>query len=402
MQVTSPRCDVDFWNLEGLAPREDLKGKGKLEILAVEGGLENVKRVRVLFDPKERKESILVMRPEWDVVQEVKAESKFARNVLVFRGSDSTFNANLDFVDMATLEGSVYLLNKRHSSIHQLNMVNGKLQPIRSWQIEPKYIEDNSKIEVSSRNRQLTAYIGPCRNGVFLIVTLGASVQMRVLPITVPEGVPLPGRELSFCVDVISHTLIIADTLLHRILEVDCETGVAKVICGTGERGETRKETNPTQAKLDLPRSVAVYRPAKFVDLGKLDNLSRTVLDFSDDGWYPRIIFIADSGNYSVKKLVELNSVVAERLSLPREPVLHNFVGSGEKQKGDLRLPENKAKKNLRNYPILKPFHVYVSELGDLFVICPSSAYLILLRPATASADRAIHEVGSYEQVSST
>jgi hypothetical protein len=188
----------------------------------------------------------------------------------------------------------------------------------------------------------------------------------------------------------------------HRILEVVCDTGTTRVICGTGERGETKKQSVATLAKLDLPRSVALYRPGKFVDMGKLAEPWRTFLDFSENERHPRLIFIADSGNYSVKKLIELNPVVARELSLPREPLVYNFIGSGEKQKGDLRPAESKAKKNLNNYSILKPFNVYISELGDLFVVCPSSAFLMLLRPATASADRAINEVGSYEEVEKT
>lgn len=407
MQLTSPRYDVDFWNLDGLAPREDLQGKGELKILAVDGGLEEVRRVRVLYDPKEYKESILILRPNWGVVQEINplqdpSESKHARTVLVFRDPHSNVTNTLDVVDFATFAGSVYLLNRRHQSIHQLNMVNGRLQPIRSWQIDSEYILDKSEIEVSSQSGQIMAYIGPCRDGVFLVLKLSTSLQMKILKLKVPEGVAAPGKALSFCVDELTHSLIVADTMQHRILEVDCDTGNARIICGTGERGETKKQSIATLSRLNLPRSVALYRPGKFVDKGKLADRSRTFLDFSEDKAHPRIIFIADSGNYLVKKLVELNSVVARELSLPREPLVYNFVGSGEKQKGDLRPAESKAKKNLNSYSILKPFNVYVSELGDLFVVCPSSAFLMLLRPATASADRAINEVGSYEEVQST
>src|SRR5690348_4646380 len=130
MQLTSPRYDVDFWNLDGLAPREDLQGKGELKILAVDGGVEEVRRVRVLYDPKEYKESILILRPNWGVVQEINPlqdspESKYAKTVLVFRDPHSNVTNNLDVVDFATFAGSVYLLNRRHQSIHQLNMVNG-------------------------------------------------------------------------------------------------------------------------------------------------------------------------------------------------------------------------------------------------------------------------------------
>lgn len=397
MEKIWPRYDIDFWNLDGLTLREQFEGKGEMKILPVEGGLEAVKRVRVLYDSKSNKQSILILRSEWGVVQELNPDSKSVRPVLIFKDKDFSEAANLDVVDMATFGGGVYLLNKRHNRIHHLNMVKGKLQPAGSWQIDSDYILEISQIEVASHNGQLMAYVGPCRNGVFLVIKLSTPIQMNVLEIKLPEKMGSLGRELSFCVDELNYSLVVADIMHHRIVEVDCDSGIAKIICGTGEKGNSQKEEIGKLARLDLPRSVAIYRPGKYVTTGKLSEQSRTFLDLSANGRKPRIIFIADSGNYSIKKLVELSFPVADLLSLPAEPILYNFIGSGKKQKGDLRPLEHKSRNDLRNYSILKPFDLFVSELGELFIICPSSMFLILLRPATASADRAVKEVGSYE-----
>ena len=200
------------------------------------------------------------------------------------------------------------------------------------------------------------------------------------------------GSEISICCDDVNESLIITDTQNHRIVEADCKTGIAKVICGTGHLEKhknvvvSKDGLAPHRVTLNSPRAVAIYRPSKLISSGYLSKASREILKSDATGVRPRTLIISDSGNHRILKLIELPKTYLLSASSMQRKVF-TLLGGGNHPIEMF----NFLKENLNNYKIDEPVGLTISARGELLIWKRNVPILTLLRPVTAVADLNIY-----------
>lgn len=194
------------------------------------------------------------------------------------------------------------------------------------------------------------------------------------------------GASVGLAADLANRSVIVADTSRHQIVEVEIQTGKSRVLAGTGQAGLATEGTDPEEAKLNCPSVVALYRPKEVISAELLSRASCELLKRDATGVRPRTLLIGDSGNFSVKKLIELPKS-------PLETRLNGFRGiftllgpacapSGEPcpQPPELGAP-------------LDAGPIAVSSTGAVIMAIRSSQNLLLLQPATAKTSLTIESV---------
>jgi len=377
------RSDLDCWNLDGLEFFRKPTSKGSIQVTNIKEDISGLNRMEILSKADQFGVTIvLCLRSKSRVIQrvEIRRDSNKISN-------NHTWETNTQFVDMAIDEDRLFGLI-RHNDKHYIKMY--RVIPDRllsqqdwEWSIGPHYLTELSRIRITSLKKSKIAYVGPCRDGLFLSIELDSG-QVTPLKAHFPNGEPGLGPELDFCVDPESHSLFIADTGHHRVVEVNCSTGLTKTICGVGRPGDAREGELATRAALNSPRSIALYRHRALIRQGLLDSQSISFIQSDPDGVKPRTLLVADSANFPVKKIVDLAFFASQALSLPDEPFLYTLLGSGQNLKGKPQKISDKHRQDLRQLPISPPTDLLIDSEGDLLIYSRSSQTNILLRPSTA------------------
>jgi hypothetical protein len=380
METYQPRYDLNCWNLDALEFWQASNASGKILIHKINDDLGYVKRVAIMANQYLDKSSqILLLRPEARVIQSIDSNSTNAKNHHIWKRNEEFFDitTNADFLYVLARQDANYFIIRYRVSID-------RLLPLERWMIDSPLLTSSSRIYVTTLSKEsITAHIGPCKDNQFLIVELNNPTSIRELRVDlVDEKIPL-GQDLDFYLDSLKDTLVIADTQHHRIIEADCKTGKADIICGAGQPGNALEEAVARRAPLHSPRGVAVYRPKELIEPHLLNTQSKTFLN-SDERTRPRTILIADSGNFRIKKLVELPFIASEQLSLSDEPFIYTLIGSGKEVRGNPPKFTEAHKTDLRQYPISEPSALSISKSGEVLIYCRSNQTLLLLKPSTA------------------
>lgn len=379
MDAYKLRCDTNFWNLDALEFQDKPNAKGTIALRTIKADLGFIKRIAVINGPLLDQNGVaLFLRPENRVIQGFTISP---------HPEEKEFRTPREeaYVDMAVEAGNLYLLTERAGRrfITRFQPLKMNIRPKREWILEVPAFTSATRLQISVNQQSTVAYIGPCVDKQFLCVELGESPQAiaRAIPISLADSL---GSELNFSVDSQTGTLVIADTQNHRVVEVDSVTGEASVICGTGKPGNARECEVSNKAALNLPAAVAVYRPSEVINKGLLKSPSETFFTGDPKNTRPRTILIADSGNFRVKKMVELPSIASLNFNLPTEPFIYTLIGTGTEIRGTHRKISYGDKSDLRKYPIPRPTDLSVTASGDLLIGCQTNQTFIFLRPSTS------------------
>lgn len=380
------KVDISHWNLDGLDLLGTPKQSGEVRVIALNPDSGIVGRVLTI------RNMILILRPAKRVVERIDPETNSSTKHHDWREEE--------FLDMTVCGDNLFSLvsNRDGQQIRQYRVIPDRILKEMSWNLLCAPATSDTKIAVSylpGRNSPV-AIVGPLEDQTIVSLVLEtdppACEQLNVVLDDSPISL---GPEFDFCIDPRSQTLIVADTLNHRIVEINVNNGRGRVICGVGKSGNSMQHDEPTSALLNSPKAIQIYRPDELVRTGLLNEPSRNVLLHDPQRIKPRTIIIADSGNCSIKKLVEFPLTAALTEGLPRNPIMYTFLGSGEEQLGVILKPNLKAAKDLRTYAIPRPTAIAVSALGELVVTGKSATSLLLLQPATARIDKVILEKAS-------
>lgn len=387
------RSGTNDWNLDGLELKKEFKTSGQLQLKRAGSIISSSWQVGFLHDHILRTTLIVLLRPGDGQLQCVDStDQKFDVPEWPVEQSPAMFiehryleeGFGLGEVDSRNYMNSfLYLLSRDEGEVSRYSLSLNGLSGDEIWPLGEYRLTSKTQIAVASPHDETdsTAYIGPCEGGAFIRLDL-AGESIEEFPIRLPGAEDKLGDEVYLCPDDANRSLLISDTENHRIIEVDCQTSQAEIICGTGERGAAPEGEPAASARIDSPRGIAVYRPFDLIDEGFLTEKSKELVQSDVQKIRPRTVIFADSGNFKVRKIVDPGKDLADSLSVSERPSLYTLLGTGYATDA-LTVLANDYWEDLRTYPITKPFALAVSNIGELLVACASTPYLILLRPAT-------------------
>jgi hypothetical protein len=393
MAKYKPEFNLKYWNLYGLKP--DIKDPtGKFQFVSIPRTLSSdepwkppaelgeVNRIATLFNIGLNRSTLLLLRKSDRLLQGLDPGSGYGTRLLEWDKKSS--------MEMTVSDDHLYLLNQMEKKIECYQELRGKLNSLGQWPVNHKGININSQIAVSQAGRRRVAYVGPVNGKNFLVIPLTEAGEAQELEVTIPSSVSSLGQEVRICVDERKQSLVVADKYHHRVLEIDCATGQATIICGTGRPGKSAQGEIASRAPLKLPGAVQVYRQVDMIDIVFIHPESRSILSYDQMKVRPRVILVADSGNLSVKVIAELPMIAAESLELPSDPLLYTLIGSGNSPGGGLPKPQGQYKENLPMYPITEPYDMALTSEGELLIACKLVNSIIFLRPATALCEASV------------
>jgi hypothetical protein len=390
MRKSGVAYDSDGWNLDGLMLNLKFSdhGIGKVLLKKVDGVTPSW-RVG-LFPNLLRRSLLLILRPHEGVLQAIEPNEVTATDMCQWHPTESVdMFIEHRYIDRTLESGDVvgriydtsylYLLHRSAGKIDRYKLLVDQLVLEKTWPVRPYELTPMTRIAVASpqRGRDSVAYVGPCKGGQFISVDLtdhGRVEEFNMKVAGTGNGLKL-GGEVHLCVDNAHSSLLIADTVNHLIFEVGRGEAEVKIICGTGERGDAPEGVPASGAKIDTPRALAIYRPFEMIDKAYLQSESVEWLNEDLEKVRPRTIIFADSGNFKVKKIVDVGDS-------PEEQMIYTLLGNGHSGRTSPDIPV-RYWDDLRTFPINRPFDLAVSNLGELLVACAPAQYLILLRPAT-------------------
>lgn len=385
------RSDFSLWNLDWL----ELRGKTNVngQVISIpNNSYRSVKQISILD-----RGDILLLIPDKRVIQIIESGSN--RITTAYE-----WNEDEDLIDMTVAENKIYVIDaacKRISLLEKEKQNTNRFKTSVFWSIQEYELSNNSHIVVShGNNNKNKAYVFPTNHNKILSLDIDSvsskctmSIQDLKLKFDKKDSnlKQKIGSEINVCLDDVNWSLIITDTQNHRIFEVDCKTGVAEIICGTGHLEKSNNVVSkdglsPHRIALSYPRAVAIYRPSELISSEYLSRTSRKILESDETRVRPRTLIISDSGNNRVLKLIEL-------------PKTHLLSASSKQRKvftllGEGKYPIemfNSSKENLKSYKIDEPVGLIVSARGELLVWKKNIPILTLLRPVTAVADLKIY-----------
>lgn len=366
---------MEFWKRS--------KVKGTLDVLVINDNLGRVQRIAFLTTPSiSRSGDLLLARPEARIIQRISlSDPEIIHEV---------HRDDNELVDIASHESRSYVLTRQGDKFVITEYRENPVKLLRgeSWFVDTDQLLPTSRIGITSGWESKLAFIGPCRGGQMLCVELANSPVTRDLFIRIDDDVVKLDEDIDFCIDPRKGTLIIADARRHRVIEADYQSGAAQVICGLDKAGDAAEEEPARRAALNYPKAVALYSPAKLIRDGLLSKQSLTFLRVAADPNKPRTLLIADSGNFKVKKLVELTIIAAHGLSTRDEPFLYTLCGSGKESRDKTPSYAKKNVADLRQLMIPEPSGLAVSAFGELVIGCRSNQVLLFLRPASSLSDQ--------------
>jgi hypothetical protein len=406
MQTGGKVYDSDGWNLDALElnPAFRRDGSGKMLLKKVVESPTTSWRVGLMFNSVLRRTLILVLRPPARVLQSIDSTDPTETSEDILRWQH---NRSIDmcvehrYLEVKTDKGllthrsyeasALYLLNRFEGEItrHSWSFNGLTLQDI--WSVRPYNLTSTTRIAVVSRSgrRGSVAYVGPCKGGKFIKVDLsgdGRIEEFKMRMVGTRDRLSL-GSEVYLCGDNANDSLLISDTKHHLIYEVQCESGEAAIICGTGQRGDSPEGEPAKTAQISAPRALVLYRPGELIDRSHLSVDSLNLLEQDSNKARPRTIIFADSDNLKVKKIVDASAASEEKRT-------YTLLGSGV-SKGAAPEPPDARWEDFKTYPINRPFDLAVSNLGELLIACESTQFLILLRPASTIIRETGHFAGS-------
>jgi hypothetical protein len=385
MDKYQTRTDVSFWNLDALEFAEKPNAEGSIERKTVTEDIGDVAMAALKLQA-EGGNYILWLRST-GALQKLDLQKMEITALHVREDTQDKF------IDLTMDQSLLYTLVKAGDKyyIRKYKVITNALLPRKTdpdpneWLIDSDQVTRESRLKVATAPDHTTkAYVSIPGKSQFLFIDL-ATEQTSILNVGMPVNAGTLGREIDFCIDARKETLVVADTLHHRIVEIDCKTGTAQVICGNGRPGNAPEETTARGAQLNSPTSVAIYRPNEMIQVERdLSLMSLTLLRTDPARIKPRTILVADAGNFRIKKIVDLPFVAGQQSHLSDEPFIYTLIGSGSDQRGPSPKVKSKHKQDLRTYPMPRPSTLLTTRSGELIIYFQSQKGFLFLKPSTS------------------
>lgn len=389
------KYDPSFWNIDSLSLRGTLDGLGSTKT--------------VFTHPEDRRDVIAASMT--DLGNIVALRPRRVELIDVAGTLVDSYECKNDevYIDIANAADSVLLLNYATQSVDSFREIltdnatvrtggkKSELKKSSSWAVLDHKIERGTRLSVSkSKNEVLIVCFYSVEDGS---IALGrpsnwpTELEMKRITLHLPDAGPRLGTEVHACIDNRKETIIVADTLNHRILEADYRTFHATHLCGIDGPGTCETEGEIcTKAPLRYPRGVALYRCRDVVLEDYFSDDAKSFILADATGVLPRTIIIADSANLQLKRIVDLPGSIDG-------PKLFTLLGSGKKPSGwfqgarRFEIPNSDfGTDDLRKMNFHDPRALTVSAQGEVLVRTGSQDYLYLLQPATSVPRRTITE----------
>jgi hypothetical protein len=396
MQKDHMRFDINYWNLDGLKIRKRSHKGNKPTHIQINDGKGPIKRICVQSFP-DLTDKVLLLRPK-GMIQCFDPDNP--KNISKLR------TWSKDYVDMGLSGEFLLLLDRAQQRIESFYIENDELVPHKVWDVGALGILPTSKIVVDQSQGKSDippriAYLSGCREGRIFQLILDDLLKVSKIEPEISVQPNTLGKELSLCLDDANGSLIVSDTTNHRIVEIKLADRKADVLCGTGSPGVAKEGESALHANLESPKAVMLYRHRDFIDDAQLADDFRGM--FTYDPVRPRAIIFVDSGHPSIKKLVEYPAQ-AELYNIPLEPAVFTLLSGPSSAANPSVLPDpERAYRDLREYPVLKPIDLAATQNGELLVCSEVPPSLVLLRPATSQPEKTLqqHERNSGVKVNS-
>ena len=390
------RSDFSFWNLDWLNPRKNIQMMGMGQVVSIPNISKCfIKQVSIL-----NRGELLLLIPDKRIIQMIEPGTKNIYTVY-------EWSENENLIDMAVIKDRIYVLDlagKRIALIKKEVQNTNKFKISTFWSIQEHKLLKNSRVAVycDEKNNANKVYITPVNDNEILLLDIDDdsskySISTQSLKFEIDKkqtnSKQKIGSEIHLCLDDVKESLIITDTQNNRILEADCKTGMAEVICGTEHLDKSKNVISkdglaPFRVGLNSPKSTVIYRPSKLISLGYLCSTSKKIIESDKTGVKPRTLIIADSGNNRILKLIELPRTHYLAASSNQRKVF-TLLGGG---KYPIERFSSSIDDNFKGYKIDEPIGLAVSAIGELLVWKKNISILTLLRPATAFTDLKIYK----------
>jgi len=387
MDTYQPRSDLSYWNLDALELWARHKVDGILEKKNVSARINDVSRMAVIKLDAEGDNHILWLKPSARTIERLSLKSMEITRHHAWAAQELFIDLTMDqSVDAVVKENWLYALVRSNQKyyIRRYRVIANALLPYPEILIDSQDLLPGSRLKVGTSRRGTTrAYLSIPGKNQFASIDL-ASKKTESLTVQMPENYGALSSEIDFCIDTWKDTLVVADSVHHCVVEIDCKSGKAQVICGTGSPGNAPEQTVAEKAQLNSPSSVAIYRPNEVVPDKHLTDPSRVFLTMDPDRIRPRTILVADSGNLRIKKIVELPFDVSYLLGVQDESFIYTLIGSGSESGAKFPRVTPQHKADLRSYPIPKPSKLLTTRSGELIVYFRAEQTFLVLKPASA------------------
>lgn len=371
------RFDINYWNLDGLKLYAEIKPDGAIITFPISKIHGPTRRIACIYSKFLKASLILLLRGEGRVLQSI--------NSITGNEFELKLGKNRTIVDITTVEPHLYLLDEQQQEIVRLEVGPKEFHHSENWVVKLGEVSSSTRMAiVGSQSEGFIAYICSGGESRILAVALDKKRDTREVKIKISSGQQTLGAEIHLCADPKKNTLLVSDTMNHRILEVDCTTGQAEVLSGTNTPGQAGERQIANEAKLHSPRGIGIYRHGELIRNIGFDTTSEIIIKLN-----PRTILVADSNNFCVKKIINFPLLATEMFYWPSSPLLYTLIGTGRELQSKGKYPDldKFQREDLRKYCIPKPIDIVITKLGEVVICFEGFNPLVLLRPATVSGE---------------
>jgi hypothetical protein len=372
--------DINFWNFDYLIPRSKLIINGRVDFINLNAN-RIIKKIAQLSD-----RHIVIQSLNPQTIETIHPNKFTISSVL-------SWNDEEQISDMSVIGNSIYVIDKLKNSIVKFINNTEKVN----------YYFDN--IEFSSSDKFCVqnfhsisspfcyVLLQKSREIVYAIMSESKANKKLVFRNAIFLDDYLLGKEIYFCIDNRNKSFLISDTDNHRVIEINIDTKKIINTFGKGKPGRSLEGANATEALLNKPRGIDLYRHNDIINANYISEPSLEFLRSSPNGIRPRTIVIADSGNNSVKRIIDFH-IDHKKPQFSNRFEIFTLLGSGESPPTQTVTQKDRQNEILNKIRIHKPIDISISSLGELVLFTENYRYIIALRPASALADHMKFKIG--------
>jgi hypothetical protein len=372
--------DINFWNFDCLIPRSKLRINGRVDFLNLNGN-RIIKKIAQLSD-----RHIVIQSLNPQTIETIHPNKFTISSVLSWDDEEQ-------ISDMSVIGNSIYIIDKLKNIIVKFINNTEKIH----FYFDNIEFSSSDKFCVQNFNSILNPFcyvlLQKSREIVYAIMSESKINKKIVFRNAIFLDDYLLGKEIYFCIDNRNKSFLISDTDNHRVIEINIDTKKIMNTFGKGKPGQSLEGANATEALLNKPRGIDLYRHNDIINVNYISEPSLEFLRSSPNGIRPRTIVIADSGNNSVKRIIDFH-VDHKKPQFSNRFEIFTLLGSGESPPTQTVTQKDRQNENLNKIRIHKPIDISISSLGELVLFTENYRYIIALRPASALADHMKFEIG--------
>jgi hypothetical protein len=386
---------LDFWYLDWIELKDNatpigLDGKYLRRIFEkMEGPIS-----AFTFDNDER---LWVVRPEIREIQASESPNEPAKTIFYWSEEENIIDIEFD-----NNEKKLYLLDSQRDCIYTFGITTSLPdEPIRlrsdrleELSLKPFKIGTDSRMALWFQTQRPYVFISlPNHSGIIATPLWEKGVaQAKKIKINWSSGIPdgtQVGAPCGMCVDEKANSLLIADSMAHRVFELkiieDEKNSTqlftkANLICGGALPGNTGDGGKPIDGRLNKPMDIQVYRYLDYIGAKLISKKMLQAIVSDPEGVLPRCIYVADSGNHCIRKIVQIKE----------KEILLTLVGitSGEISNEEIKLVIERPprlvfppERNLLKVQLYFPHRIKISPKGKFAFINKQSTAVDILYP---------------------